>query len=148
MYVCMYVCIHTYVSLSLYIYVYIYIYTYMCPPNNPAESRTLPECVFSRANINNRRTLQVSESPVARHLLASVLVSTFGRALHRQPGVGSPQPQEKVLRPAGGKWELPQLKSRFSRKGKGISDGSGGISTLQARASGLRSTAQGIPSGT
>ena len=27
--------------------------------------------------------------------------SMFGRALHRQPRVGRPQPQEKVLRPAG-----------------------------------------------
>ena len=27
--------------------------------------------------------------------------SMFGRALHRQPRVGSPQPQEKVQRPAG-----------------------------------------------
>ena len=37
----------------------------------------------------------------------------FGRALHRQPGDGGPQPQENVLRPAGVlhlcKWNLESL---------------------------------------
>ena len=47
----------------------------------------------------------------------------FGRALHRQPRVGSPQPQEKVLRPAGvrhlyNKVSGPETGKRKRVKGK------------------------------
>ena len=46
-------------------------------------------------------------------LLGLGTLSMFGRALHRQPGVGSPQPQEEVPRPAGVrhlcKWNLQSL---------------------------------------
>ena len=35
------------------------------------------------------------DPPFARHLSVSVQFSMFGRALRRQPRVGSPRPQEK-----------------------------------------------------
>ena len=96
-----------------------------------------------RARLNRRFTCQhlacLSESaisskiPLCQTPVGLSTSSMFGGALHRQPRVGSPQPQEQVLRPAG-------VNPRTSRLRVSQLQASGGMSSLQSRASGLQST--------
>ena len=72
------------------------------PRGAPARSTAQPSW-GPLMNIGERRVLR--SPPFARHLLVLGTCSTAGRALRRQPRVGSPQPQEQVLRPAG-VWHL------------------------------------------
>ena len=67
----------------MYMYVYTYIYIYI-------------RWNSSREHYTIRSKVPFRQTPAGLSTL-----SMFGRALHRQLRVGSPQTQEQVLRPAG-----------------------------------------------
>ena len=70
--------------ISMYIYIYI----------QRERERDVYICIYKEIQISSK--IPLCQTPVGLGTF-----SMFERASHRQPRVGSPQPQEKVLRPAG-----------------------------------------------